>query len=469
MTVESTPGQGTTVKVSIPNAVVDANECMSVADRDNISLGAYLHFEKYPNPNVREFYNTMVRNIVTGLKVSMHRVDNAESLHALTESKRLTHLFAGPEEYNGAVEFMEDLAKKIIVTVVADPRELHLPANSRVRVMPKPFYCFPVVGILNSKLGDEIADEGRLTFPGARVLVVDDEPMNLIVSTGMFKAYGCYVTTCESGQEAIDLCRDNDYDVIFMDHMMPVMDGIEAMRRIRADQSRGKIMTPIVAFTANAVSTAREMFKREGFDGFVSKPVDRIELERVMKRVLPTSLVKIEETVKSIPEENVINEEETKESKPVDVTASITDDDDVIKRLDHAGIDTEKGLHYSGGDREFYITLLKQYQKESAKKKETMKETLANDDLAGYAIQVHSIKSTSKMIGATELSESARELEMAAKNGNRSYVDDNHDNMLKAYEKLLDIIGPLGDSETSQADDTADDAVLEFGPEGGNE
>ena len=98
-----------------------------------------------------------------------------------------------------------------------------------------------------------------------------------------------------------------------------------------------------------------------------------------------------------------------------------------------------------------------------------MKETLANDDLAGYAIQVHSIKSTSKMIGATELSESARELEMAAKNGNRSYVDDNHDNMLKAYEKLLDIIGPLGDSETSQADDTADDAVLEFGPEGGNE
>ena len=287
MTVMSEQGAGTTVKVSIPNRVVDESECMSVEDRENISLGAFLHFEKYSNPNVREYYNTMVRNIVTGLKVKMHRVDNVESLHQLTDSKRLTHLFAGPEEYNGSVEFMEELARKIIVTVVADPNELDLPEDTRVRVMPKPFYCFPVVGILNSKLGDDIVEEGKVSFPGARVLVVDDEPMNLIVSTGMFKTYGCVVTTCESGPAAIDLCRENEYDVIFMDHMMPVMDGIEAMKRIRSDQSRGKIITPIIAFTANAVSTAREMFKREGFDGFVSKPVDRIELERVMKRVLP--------------------------------------------------------------------------------------------------------------------------------------------------------------------------------------
>ncbi|MBO4889708.1 MAG: response regulator [Lachnospiraceae bacterium] len=463
MTVESTPGQGTTVKVSIPNAVVDANECMSVADRDNISLGAYLHFEKYPNPNVREFYNTMVRNIVTGLKVSMHRVDNAESLHALTDSKRLTHLFAGPEEYNGAVGFMEDLARKIIVTVVADPKELLLPPDSRVRVMPKPFYCFPVVGILNSKLGDEITEEGRVSFPGARVLVVDDEPMNLIVSTGMFKTYGCIVSTCESGQEAIDLCRDNEYDVIFMDHMMPVMDGIEAMKRIRADQSKGKIMTPIVAFTANAVSTAKEMFKREGFDGFVSKPVDRIELERVMKRVLPASLIAVEEVVKTVTTAPAAQANDP----------SAEEEMDVVARLAASGVDTKQGLHYSGGDRNFYLTLLDQYVKESSKKKGIMKESLASGDLAAYAIQVHSIKSTSKMIGAADLSESARELEMAAKNGDRAYVDSHHEEMLASYEAVLDAIKLPEENEPS-ADDTGcaeeiDDSVLEFVPEGGNE
>ena len=463
MTVSSTPDVGTTVKVSIPNRVIDAGECMSVADRENISLGAYLHFEKYSNPSVREYYNTMVRNIVTGLRVSMHRVDNAESLHALTDSKRLTHLFAGPEEYNGSVSFMEELAKKIIVTVIADPKELNLLPDSRVRVMPKPFYCFPVVGVLNSKLGDDIVEEGRVTFPGARVLVVDDEPMNLIVSNGMFKNYGCTVTTCESGPEAIELCRDNEYDVIFMDHMMPVMDGIEAMKRIRSDQSRGKIITPIIAFTANAVSTAREMFRQAGFDGFVSKPVDRVELERVMRRVLPTNLVVTEEvsgrkTVSEIEERTTVPDEKS----PGIITA---DEPDVLKRLEAVGVDIETGLHYSGGDRDFFITLLDQYVKESAAKKKIMKETLAAGELSDYSIQAHSIKSTSKMIGALDLSEKARLLESAGKEGNRSYIDDNHDEMILMYDRVLSAILPEGAGMKPEEDSEEEDGILEFSPD----
>ena len=469
MTVSSTPDVGTTVKVSIPNKVVDAGECMSVSDRDNISLGAYLHFDKYANPNVREYYNTMVRNIVTGLKVSMHRVDNAESLHALTDSKRLTHLFVGPEEYNGSVSFIEELARKIIVTVIADPKELNLPDDSHVRVMPKPFYCFPVVGVLNSKLGDDISEEGRVTFPGARVLVVDDEPMNLIVSNGMFKTYGCVVTTCESGPEAIELCRENEYDIIFMDHMMPVMDGIEAMKRIRSDQTRGKMITPIIAFTANAVSTAREMFKREGFDGFVSKPVDRIELERVMKRVLPAGLVAYEDAPKKQPvvKPAVESKPETKpETKPEVMPAQTADEPDVLKRLEAIGVETGTGLHYSGGDREFYITLLEQYKKESASKKKMMQGTLDAGDLAGYAIQVHSIKSTSKMIGAMKLSETAKLLETAGKEGDRAYIDANQGIMLEMYDKVLGAIMPDGDGPEPEGDNEEDEGVLEFSPDG---
>lgn len=464
MTVDSIKGQGTTVRVSIPNRVMDDSECMSVADRENISLGAYLHFEKYSNPSVRDYYNTMVRNIVTGLKVSMHRVDNAESLHALTDSKRLTHLFAGPEEYNSAVDFMEDLARKIIVTVIADPKELHLPENSHVRIMPKPFYCFPVVGILNSKPGDEMTEEGKVSFPNARVLVVDDEPMNLIVSNGMFKTYGCHVTTCESGQEAIDLCRENEYDIIFMDHMMPVMDGIEAMKRIRADQSRGKILTPIIAFTANAVSTAREMFRSEGFDGFVSKPVDRVELERVMKRVLPANLIRIEENAKKagVPATKTGPAGENVPEK--EIAPAKAPEQDVMARLQAAGVDTKQGLHYSGKDIDFYKTLLDQYVKESDRKKQIMKESLETGDLEAYSIQVHSIKSTSKMIGAADLSEKARQLEMAAKDGDGAFVNENHDDMLSVYNRILDLIAP-GRQGTDTDDTIEDDSVLEFSPD----
>ena len=449
MIIESSTGEGTSVRVSIPNRIIDPNPCMSVKDRESISLGAYLHFEKYSNPHVREFYDSMVRNIVTGLKVSMHRVDNLGSLRALVDNKKLTHLFAGPEEYNSAVEYMESLASDVLVTVVANPEELNRPTASKVRVMPKPFYCFPVVGILNSKPGDDVFEEGAVSFTGARALIVDDEPMNLIVSSGMLRRYGMIVTTCESGQEAIDLCRQNEYDVIFMDHMMPVMDGVEAMRRIRSEQTRSKIITPVIAFTANAVSSAREMFRQAGFDGFVAKPVDMVELERVLKRVLPPALV--------VANSNQPPKEDHSGIAP----------DDIFDRLKAIGVDTDTGMYYSQNDAEFYKTLLNQYAQESTAKKKTMEESLALGNLGDYAIQVHSIKSTSKMIGEMNLSEMAKELEEAAKRGDRAFVDKSHDAMLAVYERLLDAIDP--DRAASKVkEDTSDfDEILEFEPEGG--
>ena len=449
MIIESSIGGGTSVRVSIPNRIIVPNPCMSVKDRESISLGAYLHFEKYSNPHVREFYDSMVRNIVTGLKVSMHRVDNLGSLRALVDNKKLTHLFAGPEEYNSAVEYMESLASDVLVTVVANPEELNRPTASKVRVMPKPFYCFPVVGILNSKPGDDVFEEGAVSFTGARALIVDDEPMNLIVSSGMLRRYGMIVTTCESGQEAIDLCRQNEYDVIFMDHMMPVMDGVEAMRRIRSEQTRSKIITPVIAFTANAVSSAREMFRQAGFDGFVAKPVDMVELERVLKRVLPPALV--------VANSNQPPKEDHSGIAP----------DDIFDRLKAIGVDTDTGMYYSQNDAEFYKTLLDQYAQESTAKKKTMEESLALGNLGDYAIQVHSIKSTSKMIGEMNLSEMAKELEEAAKRGDRAFVDKSHDAMLAVYERLLDAIDP--DRAASKVkEDTSDfDEILEFEPEGG--
>ena len=353
---------------------------------------------------------------------------------------------------------MEELAKTVIVTVVANPEELMTPPDTRVRVMPKPFYCFPVVGVLNSKITDEIVDEGKISFPGARVLVVDDEPMNLIVSSGMLGRYGMIVSTCDSGQAAIDLCRSNEYDVIFMDHMMPKMDGVEAMKRIRSDMSRGKVNIPIIAFTANAVSSAKEMFRQAGFDGFIGKPVDRVELERVLKRVLPTSLVAFENTADSkrkdtIPAADAVDIKDTGKS--------------VTDRLSAIGVDTAAGLYYSQNDREFYNTLLLQYAKESDDKKRRIKDALERNDLDAYAIQVHSIKSTSKMIGAADLSESARLLEQAAKAGNSDYVYSNNDTMMTVYERVIMAIRPEGPVDTEDTpDNNANDDVIEFDPVG---
>ncbi len=131
-------------------------------------------------------------------------------------------------------------------------------------------------------------------FTGVRALIVDDEPMNLVVASGLFKEYKMVTDTAESGMEALEKYNKEDYDVIFMDHMMPEMDGVEAMKRLREQAARKGKKPVFVALTANALSGAKEMFMKEGFDGFIAKPIDTGVFERVMKNVLPEDMIHFE-------------------------------------------------------------------------------------------------------------------------------------------------------------------------------
>ncbi|MBR4515013.1 MAG: response regulator [Lachnospiraceae bacterium] len=117
-------------------------------------------------------------------------------------------------------------------------------------------------------------------------MVVDDEPMNLVVAAGLFSDYGMSVDTSLSGKEAVNKYRDGDYDIVFMDHMMPEMDGVEAMKRIKkvADETGRSVV--VIVLTANVVSGAKEMFAREGFDGFLSKPIYTKDYERIVSQLL---------------------------------------------------------------------------------------------------------------------------------------------------------------------------------------
>lgn len=445
LTMESAKGKGTTVRVSIPQGVADREGCMSLTNRQNLCLGAYLHFDKYPDPNVREYYNRMVSNIVHGLGVQMHRVDNIDNLKRLVSSVNLTHLFIAEEEYGTDPSYIEELANEFIVVVVADTG-FKLPEGSRARIMKKPFYCFPVVTVLNMELGDE-ENILKMKCPGLEALVVDDEPMNLTVAKGIFKGYGMNVTTVLSGQEAIDICREKSFNIVFMDHMMPGMDGIEAMKAMRADKSLKLREAPIVALTANAVSTAKEMFLSEGFDGFVSKPVEIAELERVLKRVLPPSAIEYE---KVSGERNV--------------------SDNVYSSLKKAGIDAGAGLRYSQRDKELYHTLLKQYIKEAPAKQEKINDYYQKKDFKNYEILVHALKSTSRMIGAADLSQKAKNLEELAKAGGTGITGELHDAMMAMYKKTAAaIIKSLGtdEEETPKAEETEQktvSGVLEFAP-----
>lgn len=481
--VESTPGKGTSVHVSIPQKVVDESSCMSLTDRSKLCLGGFLHFEKFSHPSVREYYNIVVRNIVKGLGVQMHRVDNVVSLDKLLHNVRLTHLFVAEEEYEENVGLMEELAKKMTVAVVANGGFVP-PGNSNVRVMEKPFYCFPVASILNEEHNGDMSENGRMRCDTVSALVVDDERMNLIVAKSIFGRYGMTVYTASSGTESIDMCRSNRYDIVFMDHMMPGMDGVEAMKHIRADSRRAGHDLPIVALTANAVSTAKEMFLSEGFDGFVSKPVDLVELERVLKRVLPASKITYDTSggrqrndgAADEPEQDAAAVREPAETP--EHTQGSSEGGDLYDELEKAGVDTAAGLKYCMNDRDFYRSLLIQFAAESDEKRTGMEKYFAEGDLKNYAILVHALKSTSRMIGCTGLSESAKALEQAAKDGDSAYISGHHAGVIVRYDALTGLIrqvcGIASDSGGEDEEESLEfependsDGVLEFAPEDG--
>jgi CheY-like chemotaxis protein len=270
------------------------------------------------------------------------------------------------------------------------------------------------------------------------------------------------VSTATSGPESIDICREKQFDIIFMDHMMGGMDGVEAMKKIRGDVTGLDNNVPIVALTANAMSSAKQMFLSEGFDGFVSKPIEIEELERVLKQVLPKSLLSFE--YEDEEGNSYIGEEEKEETKEAIIKEP--EKKTLAEKLEGSKIDVEAGLKYCLGDEEFYNTLLIQFANEASEKIPALMDFYEQKDWGNYEIIVHALKSTSKMIGAMELSEEALKLEKAAKEKKESYIFDNHDHVMSVYEVLKEKINQATDNSSGSESESE---VLEFKPEDGKD
>jgi len=289
--IESEKGVGTMIRVTIPQKVVDPAPCLSLEESFEGAVLFHVRPDKYKIPKVRDFYRSMAAHLAAGIHVPLYSADTVHEVERLREKLSVKYIFMGPEEYEENTEYFDKLAEDGVVVAVSAGADFCVTKGSRVMLMPKPLYAYPVIKILNegryaSDL-EGIGNTERPVFKGVRALIVDDEPMNLVVATSLFRDYEMEIETAGSGREAIRKCHDNDYDLVFMDHMMPEMDGVEAMKQIKSVVSDlGKEIT-VVALTANAVSGAREMFIREGFDGFIAKPINTADFERVMLRVLP--------------------------------------------------------------------------------------------------------------------------------------------------------------------------------------
>ena len=294
--INSERGKGTVVRVSIPQTIVDPAPCLEIKKEIKEGVVFYIKAAKYKVPEVREFYRSMAVDFAMGLKTKLYSVDDPVELERIANESGISYIFTGNEEYEADKDILDKLSSEGHRVVVSANAGSRTKFGDGIVVLPKPLYGFPVVRMINGESdglhGDALDEKPK--FTGVSALIVDDEPMNLVVATGLFREYKMFTDTVESGKEAIKKYEAGEYDVIFMDHMMPEMDGVEAMKGIRnvADEmGRSPI---IIALTANALSGAREMFMREGFDGFLAKPINIAEFERVMKNVLPEELYRKE-------------------------------------------------------------------------------------------------------------------------------------------------------------------------------
>lgn len=278
---------------------------------------------------------------------------------------------------------------------------------------------------------ESIRSSITFTAPEANVLVVDDSMVNLNVAKGLLAEYELQVDTANGGLDSVKKVSKKKYDLIFMDHMMPDIDGIEAMKLIR-EKGDWCEKVPIIALTANVTDEARKLFKMEGMEDFLAKPIELPLLRDILVKWLPKDKIVFADISKAY------------ESKRYSLNQ---DSVFTVERLAMIDIDLEKGLSYFGGNLEAYKSTIRDIVKDCSKKIIVTETHLINEDLKNYGIEAHSVKSVSASIGADKFSAKAKEMEFKAKEGDKKFVCDNGSEFIRAYEKFLIGLGELLEEE----------------------
>ena len=283
--------------------------------------------------------------------------------------------------------------------------------------------------------------------PEARILIVDDTNMNLQVAVGLLKDTQMKIDTAESGEGALSFTRTNPYDLILMDQRMPGMDGTEALHRIRSQEDGLNHDTPVICLTADAVIGAKERYISVGFTDYLTKPVDGHTLEEMLLQYLPVEKVILMQKEETVTDEHEMN------------LAGYSQESFTLLRA--AGIDPVTGLGYCQNDEDLYRSLLEEYVHSSEERKQKLEKSFEEQDWNLYAVVVHSIKGSSKTIGAAALSEIAADLEKAADSADAGAVDKDHKRLMEMYGNITDAIR----SAVTVSEETSDNEILEFMPE----
>jgi CheY-like chemotaxis protein/HPt (histidine-containing phosphotransfer) domain-containing protein len=315
--------------------------------------------------------------------------------------------------------------------------------------------------ILNNVQGSQFIDQPsyvfklRFTAPAAKILIVDDTRTNLKVSSRLLAPYNIKVDTCERGGDAIRLVTEKHYDMILMDHMMPIMDGVittNAIRSLGGDYFKN---LPIVALTANAIIGMREFFLNNGFNDYLSKPIETRKLEEIIERWLPADKVLyIDNNYAELP----------KIPGPVTLTPAVVSQTSTAVGLYIHGVDVKKGIAMAGGNLDLYQKVLEVYCCDVNDRLGGLRADSQEEDLSNFTINAHALKSASASIGAKDLAETLARLEAFGKLKDRLGIEELLDPCLEELAQIsMDIDQVLRSLKEEQRPQPSltEEAVLE--------
>ena len=410
--VVSEYGKGSAFTVTVAQKVIKEQAMADVIDRGQHSV---LVFDR------RSVCRASIKKTLDNLNVKSELVSTLADFYNKVMTGKHTHIFTTSALYSSVKEAYPDIKASANIALMTEFGETI--TYQDVSSITSPVFCIPVTNFLNDATGKYINNFNRLekhTFkaPSAKVLIVDDLKTNLIVTDGLLKPYGMQVDLCRSGMEAIAAVGANRYDLVLMDQMMPVMDGLEATAQIRslgagAESYYKKL--PIVAMTASAISGMREMFLENGFSDFLSKPIDTITLDTIVERWIP----------------------ERKKERPHETGDRAADTRGTGSLENIVGLNVPLGMSMTGGAYEKYVKVLETFCEEGLDKIGEIKACLEADDLRLFTTYIHAIRNGCSISGAEELSEAAHALEQAGARNDTDFIRERSIVFLSDFETML--------------------------------
>ena len=437
ITVESEYGKGSVFTALIPQFVDSKDPIASVNDAEKKNILVYEGRIVYANSVSWSLKNMGVPHIV---------VTNLEDFTAALNKEEWYYIFSGYGLYGKIKNAMANVS---FINGKTPPLALMIESGTEAFISDVRFISLPVqsLSIANTLNGlkdrqdyfdsSGISNTVRYTIPTANILIVDDIATNLKVAEGLLAPYKAKVNTCLSGAEAIEIIKRQNFDLVFMDHMMPDMDGIETTEIIRtwenesnedADdmpdntkKSEKRQRVPIVALTANAVSGMKEMFIEKGFNDFLAKPIDISKLDEVLGRWIPK-----EKREKMTEKNNKTQEQPEKENTSP------------LMKIN--GLDIKQGIAMTGGKEDSYRQVLNMFCTDAEDRLPVLNENLDIDNIIKFTTQVHALKSASASIGAALLSKNAGDLEAAGHKGDIDFIKTNIGSFCLQLSQFIDSV-----------------------------